>query len=144
MLWCVFAVVFYVFASTLTGYLFFRDFIAANEIKEVLIICLKQIPIYISVIVGGHMFVFMTQKIASSMMLYVGTFMLFETIVPMLDLIIDLPFKISLLMPLYQLIELTKPEIELSAYLTIYISCVVYSVLYALCGYYIFKRSELK
>ena len=142
-IWGVIGVITYSIVSTLMGYLFFGDMITGNEFVEILFITLKQIPIYLSVLITGHMFVFITQKIASSMMFYVGSFMLFETVIPMLDMIFDLPIKISLLMPLYQLIEMTKSEIELSAYLTVYISCVIYCVTSAICGYYVFKRSEL-
>ena len=142
-IWGVVGVITYSIISTLMGYLFFGDMITGNEFIEILFITLKQIPIYLSVLITGHMFVFMTQKIAFSMMLYVGSFMLFETVIPLLDMILDLPIKISLLMPLYQLIEMTKNEIELSAYLTVYISCTIYCVTSAICGYYTFKRSEL-
>ena len=121
-IWTILAVIFYAFSSTLMGSIFFGFDITGSQIANIVLITLQQIPVYVSVIVIGHMFVFMTQKVASSMLLYIGSFMLFETVVPLLDLIIDLPFKISLLMPLYQLIELTSMETDLVGYLTIYIS----------------------
>ena len=143
-IWTILAVVFYAFSSTLMGSIFFGFDITGSQIANIVLITLQQIPVYVSVIVIGHMFVFMTQKVASSMLLYIGSFMLFETVVPLLDLIIDLPFKISLLMPLYQLIELTSMETDLVGYLTIYIACAIYIVTGIISGYYLFKRSELK
>lgn len=143
-IWTILAVIFYAFSSTLMGALFFGFDITGSQITNIVLITLQQIPVYVSVIVIGHMFVFMTQKVASSMLLYIGSFMLFETVVPLLDLIIDLPFKISLLMPLYQLIELTSMETNLVGYLTIYISCAIYIASSILSGYYMFKKSELK
>ena len=126
------------------GSIFFGFDITGSQIANIVLITLQQIPVYVSVIVIGHMFVFMTQKVASSMLLYIGSFMLFETVVPLLDLIIDLPFKISLLMPLYQLIELTSMETDLVGYLTIYISCAIYIASSIWGGYYMFKKAELK
>jgi hypothetical protein len=70
--------------------------------------------------------------------------MLFETVIPIIDLIVDLPFKVSLLMPLYQLIELTSLNTNAAGYLTIYISCAVYMISSILGGYYLFKKAELK
>lgn len=143
-LWTVLAVIFYAFSSTLTGAIFFGFDVTGQQISNICLITLQQIPIYLSVIAIGHMFVFMTQKVASSMLLYIGSFMLFETAIPILDIILDLPFKVSLLMPLYQLIELTSMETDLVGYLTIYISCAIYIASSILGGYYMFKKAELK
>lgn len=143
-LWTVLAVIFYAFSSTLMGAIFFGFDVTGQQISNICLITLQQIPIYLSVIAMGHMFVFMTQKVASSMLLYIGSFMLFETAIPILDIILDLPFKVSLLMPLYQLIELTSMETDLVGYLTIYISCAIYIASSILGGYYMFKKAELK
>ena len=143
-IWTICAVIFYEFASTLMGNLFFGFDIAGKQLVDILSITLQQIPVYLTVIITGHMFVFMTQKVASSMLLYIGSFMLLETVMPLLDLILDLPFNVSLLMPLYQLIELTSLETNLIEYLTIYISCSVYIICGMIGGYYLFKKAELK
>lgn len=143
-IWTILGVFFYTFSSTLMGAIFFGFDVTGSQIVDIILITLQQIPIYLSVIMTGHMFVFMTQKVAGSIMLYVGTFMLFETVIPIIDLILDLPFKVSLLMPLYQLIELTSLNTNLAGYLTIYISCVVYMISSICGGYYLFKKAELK
>ena len=143
-IWTILAVIFYAFSSTLMGAIFFGFDITGEQIVDIVLITLQQIPVYLSVIVMGHMFVFITQKVASSMLLYIGSFMLFETVMPLIDLILDLPFKISLLMPLYQLIELTSMETNLVGYLTIYISCAIYIITSIVSGYYLFKKAELK
>jgi ABC-2 type transport system permease protein len=143
-IWTILGVIFYAIVSTGMSYLFFQSPMNGDEITKILLITIKQLPIYLSIITIGHACVFMTQKITSSMLIYIGSFMFFETIMPIIDLILDWPFKVSLLMPLYQLIELTSVEISTASYLTIYISSVVYIVVGAIFGYWMFKRSEIK
>ncbi len=142
--WTLCAVIFYTFISALFGYLFLSSSPTAAEIGNIILITLKQIPVYLAIVSTGHMLVFATQKTAPSMLMYIGSFMVFETIVPVLDVMINSSFKVSLLMPLYQLVELTNMNSEPSSLLTIYISCAVYIVANAFSGYFMFKRSELK
>ena len=143
-IWTLFAVIFYALSSTLMSAIFFGFDITGKQIVDIILITLQQIPVYLSVIIMGHMFVFMTQKVAGSMMLYIGSFMLFETVMPLLDLILNFPLKVSLLMPLYQLMELTSMDTSFAEYLTIYISCAIYIVSSIFSGYYLFKKAELK
>ena len=143
-IWTIFAVIVYGILSVLIGYIVFAEMPTSQELAEFAVICLKQIPIYLSIITFGHMFVFITQKTALSLIFYIGSFLLFETIVPILDLALKLPFKFSFLMPLFQLIELTNSNTELTGYLAIYISTFVYMIIAGFSGYYIFKKSELK
>ncbi len=142
--WTICAVIFYALISALFGYLFLSSTPTASEIGNILLITLKQIPVYLAIISTGHMLVFVTQKTAPSMLIYIGSFMVFETIVPIIDVMINGSFKVSLLMPLYQLVELTNMNSEPSSLLTVYISCAVYIVANAFSGYWMFKRSELK
>ncbi len=143
-MWTIVGVFFYAIVSTGFGYLFFQSPLNMDEIIKILLITIKQLPIYLSIITIGHIFVFITQKTAASILLYLGAFMLFETVMPIIDMILDWPFKVSLLMPLYQLIELTSETVSIGSYLTIYISSVIYIVCGAMGGYYIFNRSELR
>ena len=142
--WAILGVAFYAIVSTGMSYLFFQSPLNGDEITKILLITIKQLPIYMAIITIGHACVFMTQKIPSSMLIYIGSFMFFETIMPIIDLLLDWPFKVSLLMPLYQLIELTSASISTGSYLTIYISAVVYIVMGAIGGYWIFNRSEIR
>lgn len=142
--WTVCAVIFYAFVSALLGYLIFWSEPVAADIGNIALITLEQIPVYLAIVSVGHMLVFITQKIAPTMLIFIGAFMLFETVAPIIDLIIDSDFRVSLLMPLYQLVELTSKEIEISSYITIYACCAVYIVASSVGGYFIFKRSELK
>ncbi len=142
--WTIVAVIFYALVSALFGYLFLYSTPAASEIGNIILITLKQIPVYLAIVSTGHMLVFATQKTAPSMLIYIGSFILFETIVPIIDIMIKGSFNFTLLMPLYQLVELTNMNSEPSSLLTIYISCAVYIVADVLAGYFIFKKSELK
>ncbi len=142
--WTIIAVIFYALVSALFGYLFLASTPSASEIGNILLITLKQIPVYLAIVSTGHMLVFATQKTAPSMLIYIGSFILFETIVPIVDIMIKGSFNFTLLMPLYQLVELTNMNSEPSSLLTIYISCAVYIVADVLAGYFIFKKSELK
>ena len=142
--WTVIEVIFYGIVCIFFGYVFFGSMPTAAEIGDIALITLRQIPIYISLVCIGHMLVFATQKIAPSMLLYIGGLMLLETIVPLIDLIINKDFKASWLMALYQLIELTNLNASLMAMLTVYISCAVYIIASSVGGYFIFKRAELK
>lgn len=143
-IWTVCAVIFYALISALFGYLFLSSTPTACEIGNIVLITLKQIPVYLAIVSTGHMLVFATQKTAPSMLIYIGTFILFETIVPIVDIMIKSSFNFTLLMPLYQLIELTNMNSEPSSILTIYISCAIYIAADILAGYFIFKKSELK
>ena len=142
--WTVITVIFYALVSALFGYLFLSSTPSASEIGNILLITLKQIPVYLAIVSTGHMLVFATQKTAPSMLIYIGSFILFETIVPIIDIMIKGSFNFTLLMPLYQLIELTNMNSEPSSLLTVYLSCAVYIVADVLAGYFIFKKSELK
>ena len=142
--WTICAVIFYALTSALFGYLFLASTPTASEIGNIILITLKQIPVYLAIASTGHMLVFATQKTAPSMLIYVGSFMLFETIVPIIDIMINSSFKVSLLMPLYQLVELTNMDSSVTSLLTIYISCAVYIAANAFSGYFMFKRAELK
>lgn len=143
-IWTIIAVIFYTLVSALFGYLFFSSMPTGAEIGKIALIMLKQIPIYISIVSLGHMLVFLTQKTAPSMLIYIGSFILFETVAPIIDLIINGSFKVSWLMPLYQLIELTNMDTKPMGLFAIYISCSIYTAAIALGGYFAFKRSELK
>ena len=143
-MWAILGIMFYAFVSTCMSYIFFQDAITFDNIKNIFVITMRHIPVYLAVITIGHVFVFATQKVASSMLLYIGTFMFFETIVPIIDIILDWPIKISLIMPIYQLIELTALDISVGSYLTIYITSVIYILVGAFGGYYLFKREEIK
>ncbi len=142
--WTIIAVIFYALVSALFGYLFLSSTPTASEIGNIILITLKQIPVYLAIVSTGHMLVFATQKTAPSMLIYIGSFILFETIVPIIDIMIKGSFNFTLLMPLYQLVELTNMNSEPSSLLTIYISCAVYIVADVLAGYFIFQKSELK
>jgi ABC-2 type transport system permease protein len=72
-IWTVLGVLFYSFSSVLMGSIFFGFDVTGSQIVDVLLITLQQIPVYLAVIMTGHMFVFMTQKVAGSIMLYIGT-----------------------------------------------------------------------
>lgn len=143
-IWTVCAVIFYALISALFGYLFFASTPTASQIGNIAFITLRQIPIYISIISLGHMLVFATQKTAPSMLIYICSLMLFETVAPIMDLIVESSLKLSLLMPLYQLIELTNIDAGLTHLLTVYISCAIYIATTTLSGYFIFKKAELK
>lgn len=142
--WTILCVVFYTFTAALCGHLFFKDLPTWNEIGLLMILMCRHMPVYLSIVTIGHIFIFATQKIASSMLLYIGSTMLFETIVPLADMVVDLPFKISWTMPIYQLVELAQNSVSWSVYLTVYISCAIYIIGGSIGGYYLFKRSELK
>lgn len=142
--WTIIAVIFYALISALFGYMFLSSTPTASEIGNILLITLKQIPVYLAIVSTGHMLVFATQKTAPSMLIYIGSFILFETIVPIIDIMIKGSFNFTLLMPLYQLVELTNMNSEPSSLLTVYISCAVYIAADVLAGYFIFKKSELK
>ena len=143
-IWTICAVIFYAVVSTILGYLFFASEINGTEIGNIALITLRQIPIYLAITSTGHFLVFATQKTAPSILIYIGAFVMLETIAPIMDLIIKGDFRFSLLMPLYQLIELTNMDSEAISLLTVYISCAVYIAADAFGGYYIFKKSELK
>lgn len=142
--WTILCVVFYTLTAALCGHLFFKDLPTWNEIGRLAILMCRHVPVYLSIITIGHIFVFATQKIASSMLLYIGSTMLFETIIPLADMVVDLPFKISWTMPIYQLVELAQTDVSWSVYLTVYIACTIYIIGGSIAGYYLFKRSELK
>ncbi len=142
--WTIIAVIFYALVSALFGYLFLASTPSASEIGNILLITLKQIPVYLAIVSTGHMLVFATQKTAPSMLIYIGSFILFETVVPIIDIMIKGSFNFTLLMPLYQLVELTNMNSEPSSLLTVYISCAVYIAADVIAGYFIFKKSELK
>ena len=142
--WTILCVVFYALTAALCGHLFFQDVPTSEDVLKLISITLKHIPVYLSIITIGHLFVFTTQKIASSMLLYIGCTMLFETIIPLADMVIDLPFKIAWTMPIYQLVELSQNNVSWATYLTAYIACSIYIIGGSIGGYYLFKRSELK
>lgn len=142
--WTIIAVIFYAFVSALFGYLFLASVPTASEIGKILLITLKQIPVYLAIVSTGHMLVFTTQRTAPSMLIYIGSFFIFETILPIVDIMIKGSFNFTLLMPLYQLVELTNMNSEPSSLLTVYISCAVYIVANVFSGYFLFKKSEIK
>lgn len=144
LVWGTLAVIFYVAISALLGYLFMPSTPTAEEIGNIAIIGLRQLPIYISMLCCGHMLVFSMQKTVPAILIYIGSFMLFETVVPIIDMAIDSTIKVSWLMPLYQLIALTEIDVSLECILTVYISCAAYILSCILGGYFKFKKSEIK
>ena len=143
-IWAIIGVVFYAIISTCMSYIFFQDAITFDNIKNIFVITIRHIPVYLAVLTIGHVFVFATQKVAPTMLLYIGTFMFFETIMPIIDMILDWPIKISLIMPIYQLVELTAQNVSVTSYLTIYIVSLLYILCGAFGGYYLFKKEEIK
>lgn len=134
----------YVVSSVVFSYLLFDGTLDWKVLADVGLVALKQLPIYFGIISAGHMFVFMSQKVSISVVAYIVTFMMFNTLLPMVNMILDLPFNFTLLFPLYQCIELTKTGLTVTDYLVIYGSTVVYLLVSWLVGYFRFKKAEIK
>ena len=136
-------IVFFV-SAILCSMLVYWQTIPMDSILDLLFIGLKQLPIYIGIIAAGHCFVFMTQSTVGSVALYIVSFMIFNTILPMFNMILGWDMNVTLLFPLYQCIELTNTDISAINYATIYGSTLVYIELFIWFGYYKFKKSEIK
>ena len=144
---CIFAaimVVIYGVLSIVISYTIFGRDIQLKDFIDLIFIAIKQIPIYVSVITIGTMFVFITQRTLSAILLFIGSFMLTEMIVPMIDIIVDWPFKFNLLFPLYQLIDLTNTSVNTSNMIVIYLVSFLSIVFSVMLGYSIFKKAEIK
>ena len=144
LVWGTLTVIFYVIVSTLFGYLVMQSTPTLEEIGNIAIIGLRQLPVYLTMLCCGHMLVFSMQRTVPSILIYIGSFMLFETVVPIIDMAIDSTVKVSWLMPLYQLIALTEIDVPLECILTVYISSAVYILSSIFGGYFKFKKSEIK
>ena len=134
----------FVFAAILSSMLLYWEGISWNEFGQLMFTAIRQLPIYIGIIAAGHCFIFATQSTVASVALFIVTFMLFNTIIPMFNMILQWDMDISLLFPLYQCIELTNFEVSTIDYLTIYGSTLAYIVLFIWLGYVKFKKSEIK
>lgn len=136
-------IIFFVFAI-LSSMLVYWKGISFSELGQLLFTALRQIPIYIGVIAAGHCFIFATQSTVASVSLFIVTFMLFNTILPMFNMILQWDMNITLLFPLYQCIELTNFEVSNLDYLTIYGSTIFYILTFVWFGYFKFKKAEIK
>jgi ABC-type transport system involved in multi-copper enzyme maturation permease subunit len=116
----------------------------AGEFATLLLIAIKQIPIYLGVIAAGHCFVFITQSAIGAVALYLVTFTMFNTILPVLNMVSPWDIKITLLFPLYQCIELTYDNVAPLSYAVIYGSTLLYFILFTWTGYRKFKKAEIK
>lgn len=131
-------------SALLCNMLIYWDCFSLNEFLQLCLIAVKQIPIYIGVIAAGHCFVFCTQSNIGSVALYLATFMMFNTILPLINIISPWDFKITLLFPLYQCIALTETGLPISEYLIIYGSTIAYILLFTLSGCRKFQKTEIK
>lgn len=131
-------------SALLSNMLIYWEGFSWNEFLNLLLIAIKQIPIYIGVIAAGHCFVFMTQSNIGAVALYIVTFMMFNTILPIINIVSPWDFKITLLFPLYQCISLTEPTLPVSEYLIIYGSTIIYTIMFTLAGYKKFNKAEIK
>ena len=131
-------------ASILFSMLVYWQGISLNQFGELLFTAIRQLPIYIGIIAAGHCFIFATQSTVASVSLFIVTFMLFNTIIPMFDMILDWDMSIALLFPLYQCIELCNMDITAINYITIYGSTLFYILLFVWFGYAKFKKAEIK
>ena len=104
----------------------------------------RQIPIYIGVIAAAHCFVFATQSTVASVSLFIVSFMIFNTILPMFNMVLGWDMNVTLLFPLYQCIELVNFDVSAINYATIYGSTLLYILLFVWLGYAKFKKSEIK
>jgi ABC-type transport system involved in multi-copper enzyme maturation permease subunit len=144
---CIYTTAYYIVffvSSILCSMLVYWQTISLQEFGELIIIGLKQIPIYISIIAAGHCFIFATQSTVASVALYIVTFMVFNTLLPMFNIVLKWDMDITLLFPLYQCIELTNTDTSLIDYLTIYGSTLFYIISFVIAGSIKFKKAELK
>ena len=135
--------VFFVFAI-LSSMLVYWEGISASQLGELLFTGIRQIPIYIGVIAAAHCFVFATQSTVASVSLFIVSFMIFNTILPMFNMVLGWDMNVTLLFPLYQCIELVNFDVSAINYVTIYGSTILYILLFVWFGYAKFKKSEIK
>ena len=131
-------------SALLFNALIYWDGFTAKEFLELCFIAVKQIPIYIGIIAAGHCFVFMTQSNVGAIALYIATFMMFNTILPIFNMIVPWEVDITLFFPLYQCIALTEPISKTIEYVIIYGSTFAYIVAFLFVGYRKFNKAEIK
>lgn len=144
---CIYGSIYYVgyFISVIIcGMLVYGQVLSIAEISEILLIGLKQLPIFVGVVTLGHALVFSTQSTVLSTVLYIVDIMIFNSILPMFNMVLDLKVDMTLLFPLYQCIALTNDSISAIDYATIYGSTMIYILLSLWLGYAMFKKSEIK
>lgn len=138
-IYCAISFVSYIVFSAL----FLELSINGESIKELLFMFIKVLPIYLSLITAGQAFVFITQSGTVSVLIYVMSLVVLNSLATF-TVELQEESQLLLLLPITQIAELTKIDIPIKNYLIIY-SCVILSIImFNFIGYKIFTKSEIK